>query len=38
LDLQQWGVAYLVAFGYRKEQPARDKTRQGLDAVVEWVN
>jgi nitroreductase len=38
LDLQQWGVAYLVAFGYRKEQPARDKTRQGLDAVVEWVS
>jgi nitroreductase len=38
LDLQQWGVAYLVAFGYRKEQPARAKTRQGLDAVVEWVN
>jgi hypothetical protein len=27
-----------VAFGYRKEQPARDKTRQGLDAVVEWVS
>ena len=38
LDLQQWGVAYLVAFGYRKEQPARAKTRQGLDAVVEWVS
>ena len=38
LDLQQWGVAYLVACGYRKEPPARDKTRQGLDAVVEWVN
>ena len=38
LDLQQWGVAYLVAFGYRKEQPARAKTRQALDALVEWVN
>ena len=38
LDLQQWGVAYLVAFGYRKDQPPRAKTRQALDAVVEWVN
>jgi hypothetical protein len=29
-------VSYLVAFGYRKAEPARPKTRQTRDAVVEW--
>ncbi|MEL0539050.1 NAD(P)H-dependent oxidoreductase [Staphylococcus debuckii] len=27
----------MVAFGYRKEDPKRDKTRQSQDEVVEWV-
>lgn len=36
VDLDQWGVAYLVAFGYRKGEPARPKTRQDMDEVVEW--
>lgn len=37
LDLSQWSIAYLVAFGYRKGEPARPKTRQEKDKVVEWI-
>ncbi len=36
VNLEHWNVAYLVAFGYRKGEPARPKTRQDIDAVVEW--
>ena len=36
VDLEAWSVSYLVAFGYRKAEPARHKTRQTRDAVVEW--
>lgn len=36
IDLNAWSLAYLVAFGYRKGEPARAKTRQEKDAVVEW--
>jgi nitroreductase len=38
IDLEQWSVAYLVAFGYRKNPPARPKTRQERDAVVRWLD
>lgn len=37
IDLTQWSIAYLVAFGYRKEMPARPKTRQEMAKVVEWI-
>ena len=30
-------VSVMVAFGYRKEEPKRHKTRQTMDAIVEWV-
>lgn len=36
IDLGDWSVTYLVAFGYRKGEPARPKTRQGMDTLVEW--
>lgn len=36
VDLNAWGLAYLVAFGYRKGAPARSKTRQEQAAVVQW--
>lgn len=36
VNLEQWGVAYLLAFGYRKGESARPKTRQEMAAVVEW--
>ncbi|WP_459503268.1 NAD(P)H-dependent oxidoreductase [Bacillus sp. C1] len=32
-----FGVSMLVAFGYRAEEPKRDKTRQTMDMVVEWI-
>ncbi|CAI8751779.1 NAD(P)H-dependent oxidoreductase [Bacillus pseudomycoides] len=32
-----FGVSVLVAFGYRAEEPKRDKTRQTMDMVVEWI-
>lgn len=38
VNLQQWSVAYMVAFGYRKNPPARPKTRQERDAVVRWLD
>lgn len=34
---QQFGIATMVAFGYRIQDP-RPKTRQAIDKVVEWVN
>ena len=37
LDVEHWGVAYMVAFGYRKQAPARVKTRQTQAQVVEWL-
>lgn len=36
VDLNTWGLAYLVAFGYRKAAPARPKTRQEQASVVQW--
>ncbi|MBL1704567.1 NAD(P)H-dependent oxidoreductase, partial [Klebsiella pneumoniae] len=30
-------VSVMVAFGYRKEEPKRDKTRQTMDTIVEWI-
>jgi nitroreductase len=32
----QFGISCMVAFGYRKNPP-RDKTRQPIDQVVEWI-
>jgi len=37
VDLNDWSVAYLLAFGYRKTAPARPKTRQPQADVVEWL-
>lgn len=36
VNLEHWSVAYLLALGYRKGEPARAKTRQDMTAVVEW--
>ena len=38
LNLEHWRVAYMVAFGYRKQAPARAKTRQTQAQVIEWFN
>ncbi len=36
LDRERFGLAVMVAFGYRRN-PAPEKTRQGLEQVVQWV-
>ncbi|MGM0890298.1 MAG: NAD(P)H-dependent oxidoreductase [Bacillota bacterium] len=36
ITAKDFGVACMVAFGYRQEDPKRPKTRQNLDEVVEW--
>lgn len=36
LDLQDWGVSYMLTFGYRKHEPGRAKTRQPIEQVVDW--
>lgn len=37
INIEHWGASYLVAFGYRKGEPTRPKTRQDEDAVIEWL-
>ncbi|MFJ7941087.1 NAD(P)H-dependent oxidoreductase [Peribacillus sp. NPDC096622] len=36
INNNDYGVACMVAFGYRQEDPKRPKTRQNLDEIVEW--
>ncbi|CAJ1315109.1 NAD(P)H-dependent oxidoreductase [Paenibacillus nuruki] len=36
IDKNEFGVACLVAFGYRTEDPKRSKTRQSLEDIVVW--
>ncbi|ALC83910.1 MULTISPECIES: NAD(P)H-dependent oxidoreductase [Bacillus] len=36
IDGNDFGVACMVAFGYRKEDPKRPKARQNLNEIVEW--
>ena len=36
LDLTTFGVAHITAFGYRKAEPARAKTRRAAADVVQW--
>jgi nitroreductase len=35
VNLQEYGLAYMVAFGYRKHEP-KAKTRRSIDQVVTW--
>ncbi|CAB1069354.1 Oxygen-insensitive NAD(P)H nitroreductase (EC / Dihydropteridine reductase (EC [Olavius algarvensis Delta 1 endosymbiont] len=37
IDTQKFGVACMVAFGYRKTEPAA-KTRQSLEQIVTWYD
>lgn len=31
-------VSVMAAFGYREENPKREKTRKELNQIVKWVN
>ncbi|GFN35254.1 NAD(P)H-dependent oxidoreductase [Tepidimicrobium xylanilyticum] len=37
INSEQFGVACMLAFGYRKEDPKRPKTRKPMEEVVEWI-
>ncbi|MDQ1234134.1 nitroreductase [Paenibacillus sp. SORGH_AS306] len=37
IDKHEFGVACLVAFGYREEEPKRPKMRQPLEEIVVWA-
>ncbi|CAM4127272.1 MULTISPECIES: NAD(P)H-dependent oxidoreductase [Flavobacterium] len=36
IDTNKYGLAYMVAFGYRKEEPVRTKSRRNIEDVVSW--
>lgn len=36
MNKHEFGVACLVAFGYRSEDPHRQKTRQSIEEIVVW--
>lgn len=37
LDSENFGISVMAAFGYRAEEPHREKVRQPIEDVVEWV-
>lgn len=37
LDANEYGIACMAAFGYRKEPPKREKTRRPMEQVVRWI-
>lgn len=38
IDTQEFGPAVMVAFGYRKDEPKREKDRQELEDITAWYN
>lgn len=36
IDTNKYGLAYMVAFGYRKEEPVRTKSRRNIEDIVSW--
>ena len=36
IDTTKYGLSYMVAFGHRKEDPARPKSRRAFDSIVTW--
>ena len=38
IDTQEFGPAMMVAFGYRKDEPKREKNRQELEDITAWYN
>ncbi len=37
LNKEKFDLTYLVAFGYRKENPSREKIRLSQEKVMEWI-
>ena len=36
IDTDKYGLSYMIAFGYRKENPKREKTRRKIEEIVTW--
>lgn len=36
IDTDKFGLSYMVAFGYRKEEPQHAKTRRNLEEIISW--
>ncbi|RCS26753.1 NAD(P)H-dependent oxidoreductase [Polaribacter sp. WD7] len=36
IDTDKYGLSFMVAFGYRKENPPHPKTRRALEDIVTW--
>ena len=37
INLDEYRVSFMAAFGYRAGEPKRTKTRQAVDDVVDWI-
>lgn len=38
IDTDKFGVCVMLAFGYRKQEPKRKKTRQQIKDIAQWYN
>jgi len=36
IDADKYGLSFMVAFGYRKEEPPHAKSRRDLSDIVTW--
>ncbi|EHJ08210.1 NAD(P)H-dependent oxidoreductase [Staphylococcus simiae] len=37
VDTEQFGLSVMAAFGYRQDDPPKEKTRQAQEDVIEWI-
>ncbi len=37
IDTDKYGLAFMIAFGYRKNDPAHEKSRRNFDDIVTWM-
>jgi nitroreductase len=37
VDTDKYGLAYMVAFGYRKADPVNPKSRRNIEDIVSWL-
>jgi nitroreductase len=37
VDTDKYGLSYMIAFGYRKADPANPKTRRNIEDIVTWL-
>lgn len=38
LENGAWGVSMMATFGYRAEEPQREKSRQSVEKITQWIN